>query len=200
MWCRVGRLRGPARQFGKDIALDHIRPCFRQSSHGKAIPGLETRARRAPRYRPRASARGSRSRRHEHRCRRTRYAGRDHRTYRAARHAQPQSGLLFDPGAQADLEGAVRDRVKRAERQPGEPVAVAAGRGEDQRLIAFDGDDSGGQPISIGVSGFRSSGDGHGVQSRSTRNGRPSTSMLPDPFRRARAASGPRVPAPCPPG
>ena len=33
--------------------------------------------------------------------------------------------------------------------------------------------------------------------SRSSWNGRPSTVMLPGPFRRARAASGPRAPAPC---
>ena len=45
--------------------------------------------------------------------------------------AQPQSRLFFHPGAQPDLEGAVRDRVERAERKPGELVAVAAGCGED---------------------------------------------------------------------
>ena len=39
--------------------------------------------------------------------------------------AEPQSRLLLDPGAQADLEGAVRDRVEWAERKPGELVAVA---------------------------------------------------------------------------
>ena len=39
--------------------------------------------------------------------------------------AQPQPGLFFHPGAQADLEGAVRHRVERAERKPGELVAVA---------------------------------------------------------------------------
>ena len=36
---------------------------------------------------------------------------------------QPQSGLFFHPGAQADLEGTVRDRIERTERKPGEPVA-----------------------------------------------------------------------------
>ena len=42
--------------------------------------------------------------------------------------AEPQSRLLFHPGAQADLEGAVRDRVERAERKAGELVAVAGRR------------------------------------------------------------------------
>ena len=59
--------------------------------------------------------------------------------------AQPQSRLFFHPGAQPDLEGAVRDRVERAERKPGELVAVAAGCGEDQGLIAFYRDNGGGQ-------------------------------------------------------
>jgi hypothetical protein len=39
--------------------------------------------------------------------------------------AEPQSRLLLDPGAQADLEGAVRDRIERAEWESGELVAFA---------------------------------------------------------------------------
>ena len=57
---------------------------------------------------------------------------------------EPQSRLFLHPGAQADLESAVRHRVERAERKPGELVGVAAGRGEDQWLVAFDRDDGGG--------------------------------------------------------
>src|SRR5579859_6656229 len=59
--------------------------------------------------------------------------------------AEPKSRLLLHPGAQADLEGAVRYGVERAEGQAGELVAVAAGRGDDQRFIALDGDDRRGQ-------------------------------------------------------
>jgi hypothetical protein len=58
---------------------------------------------------------------------------------------QPQACLFFHPGAQADLEGAVRHRVERAERKPGGLVAVTGGCGQDQRLVAFDRDNSGGQ-------------------------------------------------------
>ena len=57
--------------------------------------------------------------------------------------AEPQAGLRLDPGAQADLEGAVARRIERAERQAGAPVAAA--RDQDQRLIALDRDDRGGQ-------------------------------------------------------
>src|SRR5262249_29685256 len=59
--------------------------------------------------------------------------------------AEPKSGLLLDPGAQADLEGAVRDGVEGAEGKAGEPVAVAAGGGEDQRFIVLDRNNRRGQ-------------------------------------------------------
>src|SRR5690242_5041634 len=57
--------------------------------------------------------------------------------------AEPQARLLLDPGAQADLEGAVRERVERAERQAGKPFTVA--RGQDQRLMTLDRHDRRGQ-------------------------------------------------------
>src|SRR5260221_4548324 len=52
--------------------------------------------------------------------------------------AKPESRLFFFPGAQADLEGAVRHRIERTERQPGELAALATRGGEDQWLVAFD--------------------------------------------------------------
>jgi hypothetical protein len=52
-----------------------------------------------------------------------------------------------DPGAQADLEGAMRGRVERTERQPRAGGALAAVAGnENGRLLALDGHDRGGEP------------------------------------------------------
>ena len=49
--------------------------------------------------------------------------------------ADAQAGLRLDPGAQPDLEGAVRQRVERAERQPGARFALlAVARDENCRL------------------------------------------------------------------
>ncbi len=58
---------------------------------------------------------------------------------------QCQAGLLLHPGAQADLEGAVRDGIEWSERQPGEAIAVAARRRQHQRLVGVDGNDRGGE-------------------------------------------------------
>src|SRR6202011_179366 len=112
--------------------------------------------------------------------------------------AKPESRLFFYPGAQADLEGAVRHRIERTERQPGERAAPATCGGEDQWLVAFDRDDGGGQAdfdrrqrlLAHLASILRIS------QSRcGTAALRPT--CCPGPFGRARAACAPRAPAPC---
>ena len=60
--------------------------------------------------------------------------------------AERSAGLRLDPGAQADLEGAVRQRIERAERQPGARlVRLAVARDQDRRLPVLDRDDRGGQ-------------------------------------------------------
>src|ERR1700737_707221 len=107
---------------------------------------------------------------------------------------KPESGLFFYPGAQADLEGAVRHRIERTERQPGELAALATRGGEDQWLVAFDRDDGGGQadfdrrqrlspPLAsiCGISRYRCG----------TAGLRPT--CCPGPFGRARAACDPRA-------
>ncbi len=61
--------------------------------------------------------------------------------------ADSEAGLRLDPGAQADLEGAVRERIERTEGKPGAGLALAAVTGhENGRLLALDGDDGGGEP------------------------------------------------------
>ena len=67
--------------------------------------------------------------------------------------ADGEPGLRLDPGAQADLEGAVRQRIERTERQAGAGVALApspatrmAGSSPSTATIAAV------SPISIGVS------------------------------------------------
>ena len=61
--------------------------------------------------------------------------------------ADAEPGLLLDPGAQSDLERTVRERVERAE---GEPGAGGASCGfashEDRRLLVLDRDDGRRQP------------------------------------------------------
>ena len=60
--------------------------------------------------------------------------------------ADAQAGLLLDPGAQADLEGAVRQRIERAERQAGARLAaLAVARHQDRGLPILHGDDRGGE-------------------------------------------------------
>src|SRR5262249_39407959 len=66
--------------------------------------------------------------------------------------ADRQRGLRLDPGAQADLEGAVRQRIERTERQPGAHVGrvrrafgTLAGH-EDRRLLLLHRHDRGGEP------------------------------------------------------
>ncbi len=68
--------------------------------------------------------------------------------------AKPQSRLLLHPGAQADLEGAVRHRVERAERKPGELVAVAAEAVRISGSLPSIATMAAVRPISIGVSSF----------------------------------------------
>ena len=60
--------------------------------------------------------------------------------------ADVDRGLRRHPVAQADLEGAVRQRIERAERQAGAGVALRIGRDQDARLLGLDGDDRRGQP------------------------------------------------------
>src|ERR1700759_5719201 len=115
--------------------------------------------------------------------------------------AQPQPGLLLDPGAQADLEGAVRDRVEGAERKAVELVAAGAGRGEDQGLVALDRDDGRGeadldrrQKLVAHVAP---------VGCMRISRARAGTACLrpscwPGRSPRARATCVPRAPAPCP--
>src|SRR6267154_2554784 len=203
--CRVGLLGllSPVRQFGKDVALDHagprLPPVFPWE---EAIPGLKGRAgcplRVVGRTRKREIAdRGDMG---------IGVAGL--RVPAAVAEGielldvtQPQSGLFFHPGAQADFEGAVRNRVERAERKPGEPVAVAARCREYQWLVAFDRYDGRGeadfdrrQKLFVHLAPIadisRDRGETAGLRS----------SCCPDPFRRARAASAHLAPTPGPPG
>src|SRR5882724_2143445 len=143
---RVGLLGllSPVRQFGKDIALDHAGRRFPPVFPWEvAIPGLKSRARRPLRV-------VGRTRKREIADRGDMGIGVAGQRVPAAIAerielldvTQPQSRLFFHPGAQADLEGAVRNRVEWAERKPGAPVTVAAGGGEYQRLVAFDRNDS----------------------------------------------------------
>src|SRR5712671_6179014 len=199
-WLALSR---PARQLWKDVALDHggtrFPPVFPWE---KPVPGLERRARRGRGVVGRARQRKIADRGDM----RVGVAGL--RMSAAIAEgielldiAEPQARLLFHPGAQPNLEGAVRDRVERPERKPGEFVAVAAGCGEDQRLVAFDRDDGGGQadfdrrqrPVAhlASVKGITRDRCG-------TAGLRPACCQVPS--RRARAASAPRAPAPCPPG
>src|SRR5260370_10884981 len=102
-------LLGPSGQFGKNIALDDLGPGLPPVLPGEeAIPGLEGRARRRRRIVGCA--------------RQGEITDRDHMGLGVARLgmpaavakrielfdiAQPQAGLLFDPGAQPDLERAL---------------------------------------------------------------------------------------------
>src|ERR1700692_972175 len=110
--------------------------------------------------------------------------------------AEPQSRLFFYPGAQADLEGAVRQRVQRAERKSGALVAVAGGGGEDQGLVAFDRDDGGGQADLDRRQKLFAYPVAYGHQSRSMWNGRPSTIMLPGPISSSARSMRPSRPSP----
>src|SRR5215831_7432121 len=93
--------------------------------------------------------------------------------------AEPESGLLFDPGTQPDVEGAVRDGVERPERKPREPAVVAARCRENEGLVAFERDDRRGQPDLDRRQQLLAHGTPEVIgQSRSTRNGLPSTIML----------------------
>src|SRR5882672_854107 len=202
--CRVGLLGllGPVRQFGKDIALDHAGPRFPPVfPWEEAIPRLKSRAGRPLRVVRRTSKREIADRGDMG----IGVAGLGVPAAIAERIelldvTQPQSRLFFHPGAQADLEGAVRNRVEWAERKPGEPVAVAARCGEYQRLVAFDRDDGRGeadfdrrQKLFVHLAPIadisRDRRETAGLRS----------SYCPDPFRRARAASGPLGPKPGPP-
>src|SRR4029077_6964552 len=61
--------------------------------------------------------------------------------------ADAQPGLRLDPFAQPDLEGAMRQRIERAERQAGARVGFSAvARDENGRLAFLHGDDRGGEP------------------------------------------------------
>src|SRR5580704_13255141 len=112
--------------------------------------------------------------------------------------AEPQSRLFFYPGAQADLEGAVRHRVERAERQSGALVAVAGGGGEDQGLVAFDRDDGGGQAdLDRRQKLFAHLAWLTDISRDRCGTGGPRPTCCPDPFRRARAACARPAPAPC---
>src|SRR5712664_1254033 len=202
---RVGLLGllSPVRQFGKDIALDHAGPGFPPVfPWEEAIPRLKSRARRPLRVVGRTGKRE--------------IADRGYMGIGVAGLGvpaaiaecielldvtQPQSRLFFHPGAQADLEGAVRNRVEWAERKPGEPVAVAARCGEYQRLVAFDRDDGRceadfdrRQKLFVHLAPIadisRDRGETAGLRS----------SYCPGPFRRARAASARLAPKPDPPG
>ena len=115
--------------------------------------------------------------------------------------AQAQARLFLDPGAQANFKGAVRDRIEGAERKTGALVAFAGGCGEDQRLIGFDRHDGGGQAdfdrrqeLFAHLASF----NGISRDRCGTAGLRPT--WRPGPFRRARATSDLRAPAPCPPG
>ena len=60
--------------------------------------------------------------------------------------ADAQAGLRLDPGAQADLEGAVRQRIERAERQAGARCRLCRRPRPGCGLAVLDRDDRGGQP------------------------------------------------------
>ena len=61
--------------------------------------------------------------------------------------ADVERGLRRHPGAQADLEGAVRQRIERAERQAGAGARFAGvGGDQDARLVRLHRDDRGGEP------------------------------------------------------
>src|SRR5882672_2251421 len=203
--CRVGLLGllSPVRQFGKDVALDHAGPRFPPVFPWEvAIPGLKSGAKRPLRV-------VGRTRKREIADRGDMGIGVAGLRVPAAVAecielldvTQPQSRLFFHPGAQADLEGAVRNRVERAERESGEPVAVAARCGEYQRLVAFDRNDGRGeadfdrrQKFFVHLAPIadisRDRGETAGLRS----------SGCPDPFRRGRAASAHLAPKPGPPG
>src|SRR5262249_21383424 len=109
--------------------------------------------------------------------------------------AEPQPRLLLDPVAQADLEGAVLERIERAEGQACEGSFAA--RGEYQGLGVLGRHDRGGQTDldrrqrlvahpadAAGLAGI--------IRARS-RMGGPRPSSRRGPSRRALAACGPRV-------
>src|SRR6266851_4899535 len=149
---RARRLRrlallGPSAELGQDVARDDLGPRLPPVlPWEEAVPGFEARARRPRRIVGRA--------------RQGEIADRDHMRVGVAGLgvpaavaegvelldiAEPQAGLFFHPGPQPDLEGAVRDRVERSERKTRKPVAVAAGRRQDQGLVAFQRDDRRGE-------------------------------------------------------
>ena len=59
--------------------------------------------------------------------------------------AEIQPGLLLDPGAQANLEGAVLQRIERAGRQRRQAACPALGD-QNKGFIVPNGDDRGRQP------------------------------------------------------
>ena len=59
--------------------------------------------------------------------------------------ADVDRGLRRHPVAQADLEGAVRERIERAEGQARPRLALRVGGNQDVRLLGFDRDDRRGQ-------------------------------------------------------
>src|SRR5215212_4990033 len=79
----------------------------------------------------------------------------------------PQAGLLLHPFAQADLEGAMRPRIERAERQAGARLALdLVARHQDRRFAVLHRNDRSGEPdLDRGEWRF-----GHRY-SRSSRNG-----------------------------
>ena len=119
-------LLSPLGQFGKDVALDDGRLCLAPVFPGEeTIPGLERGAGRA-----RSVVGGSRQREIADRCDMgiagLRVPAAVAERIELLNIAKPQTRLFLDPGAQADLEGAVRDRIERTEREACELVALAA--------------------------------------------------------------------------
>src|SRR5262249_16762050 len=90
--------------------------------------------------------------------------------------AAAQAGLLLDPGAQPDLEGAMRQRIERPEGKSGAHIRFVIARHQDRGLAGLDADDRGGQPdFDRRESSFRHR------YSRSSRNGSPAEGATPGP-------------------
>ena len=142
--------RQDGRRRGSRAALAPVLP--REEAVPAAQAGAGARQRRVA-FRARGSAPDSRPRRRAGRRRPAGRGGRGRRRCRAARHSRGRSaGLRRDPGAQADLEGAVAERVERAEGQAGAarrprrlPTTRIRGSPSSTATIAAV------RPISIGV-------------------------------------------------